>query len=589
MRRGQGLVLAAALALALGARAEEQPEGRGTWWGAPSLPKQWNPNLPQSEALRVPVPVTRDEKVQEVTLKEAIGLALENNPGIAARRLEPLRQGTGVLQAQAQFDPALASEVESHSETTPNTSSLSQTSVNNIDDRFANFHLLKTFRTGTRMSVDSLNERLDNNATYVDLRPQYTPNLNLSVVQPLLRGFGWDFTYLVVRVAEQTADAAAYQYEANLADFVTLVIEAYWNVVRAREQLEVQRESKALADRTVTENEARVKVGLFAPIAVLEAQADAKSREEQVIIALNDLAVARQRLAQLVFYRPDGTFVPRTLEPIQEPAAEDIDVNVDRALDVALADRPEIHASARTIRARQLNERIAENGLLPRVDLVGSYGVNGTSGGSETTTSITDIPSPFESCVSIPGTTNTVLPGATRFRCTRPASGFRGTRGDAYDRLTTNDFRSYSFGVQVQIPLSNALARSEYAARRIERDQAELDHRELLSTVTLQVRQNAADLISARQRIDTTRVARELAEENLRNQEKRHEVGMATTKDLLDFQTRLTTARASEVQANVDYQNALARWLRAQGHLLSAYQIVIEQPGRRSTPWFARF
>src|SRR4029453_3447011 len=139
-----------------------------------------------------------------------------------------------------------------------------------------NFHLFKTFRgIGTTATVDFLNDRLDNNAQFIRLRPQYTAQLNLSVAQPLLQSFGWDFSYLVVRVAEETADAAFYAYKAQLADFVQHVVEAYWNVVRARGQVQVARDSKALADRTVEENQARVRVGLFAPVAVLEAQADA--------------------------------------------------------------------------------------------------------------------------------------------------------------------------------------------------------------------------------------------------------------------------------------------------------------------------
>lgn len=576
------------LCVAAPAGAESQPEGRGTWWGAPFIVNQWR-DIPPSPALDVPSPVTRDNKVQEVSLKEAIGISLANNPGIAAQRLEPGRVGTGILQTQAQFDPTLAAEVESVQSTTPNASSLSSRSTTNVDQRFANVHLLKMFRSGTQVTIDSLNERTDTNQSFIGLRPQYQPSLNFSLVQPLLRGFGWSFSYLVVRVAEQTADAAVFQYEANLSDFVEQVIEAYWGVVAAREQLEVQRESKALADRTVSENEARVKVGLLPPVAVLEAQADAKSREEQVIIAENNLAVARQRLAQLAFFSPDGTFVPRTLEPVEAPTAEEIEPDVDQSLTTALDDRPEVLASARTIRARQLNERIAENDLLPSVNLVGSYGVNALSGRSGSTTANVDLPFPGEHCVAAPGTMNTVIPGAPQFRCTRAASQFRGDIRTAYDRLTSNDFRSYSFGVQVQVPLSNAAARSQYAERRIELSQAELNHRELLSNVTLEVRQTTADLIAARQRIDTTRVARELAEENLRNQEKRHEVGMATTKDLLDFQTRLTTARAAEVTASIDYANAAARWRRAQGVLLPHYQVVLDRPGRHSPPWFARF
>jgi hypothetical protein len=89
-----------------------------------------------------------------------------------------------------------------------------------IDDRVANAHLVKRLRTSTQLQIDFLNERIDNNASFNQLRPAYQPQLNFSLVQPLLRNFGWDFTYLVVRVAEQTADAARFQYEADLADFV---------------------------------------------------------------------------------------------------------------------------------------------------------------------------------------------------------------------------------------------------------------------------------------------------------------------------------------------------------------------------------
>ena len=139
-----------------------------------------------------------------------------------------------------------------------------------------------------------------------------------------------------------------------------------------------------------------------------------------------------------------------------------------------------------------------------------------------------------------------------------------------------------------QIPIANAQGRADQARSRVALNQAELRHRQLLSSVTLEVRDTSADVEASQQAIETSRVARELAEENLRNQEKRHEVGMATTKDLLDFQTQLTEARFREVQARVRHAVAIARWRRAQGRLLAEYQIVIEHP-KRGTPWFARF
>jgi outer membrane protein TolC len=578
------LVFVVATFVVTAARSEQVPPPPAAPWRGSVLPEQWRPGVPRSPALTVPSPVTRDEAVDTVSLKEAIGLALENNPGIAAQRLEPSRQETGILQAQSQYDPTLSGQLNYSHSTTPNASVLGGNLVTVTDDRYANAHLTKLIRgTGTQITIDSLNERIDTNSRFNQLRPQYKPTLSLSVIQPLLQNFGWDFSYLYVRVAEQGADAAVYTYEATLANFVQQVIQAYWTVVGAREQVDVTRDAKALADRTVDENQARVRVGLLPPVSVLEAQADAAARASDLIQAENALAVARQNLAQLVFFRPAGTFVPRTLEPGEAAEPEDVRTDVDGSLGIALAERPEIEASARGVTVQQLNEKIASNALLPAVNVVGSYGVNGLSGTSQpliantgTTFTQTIFPAPVSGARCVPS--------GKGFVC-----DFSGSPSRAYDRLASNDFNAYAFGLQLSVPLSNAYAESQYTQSRIATSEAELNHRQLLSNVTLEVRQAVANLASSRQRIDTTRVARELAEENLKNQQKRHEVGMATTKDLLDFQSRLTTARGAEVQAKVDYANSVAAWRRAEGRLLSHYQIVVEHPGRRSTPWFAWF
>jgi len=557
-------------------------------WRFSVVPEQWQRDIPPAKALFVPTQVTRDDEVQRVTLKEAIAIALESNPGIAARRYEPTRVEQDVVEAQGIFDPAANGSATWSSTVTPNPSALTGTRTSNVDARTFDLGLSKLFRSGTQLGLDATSDRLDNNAEFYELRPQYTPSLGFSLVQPLLRDFGWDFTYLVVRAAERGADAARWQFEADLQDFVTRVIVAYWRVVGTREAVTVQRESKALADRTVEENRARVDVGLLPPVAVLEAQSQATARETQVIEAENDLDVARTELAQLAFFRPSGTFVPRTLEPVEGVDLETVRPDLDEALDLALVRRPEVHASAQGVELRQIQERLASNALLPRLDLVGGYGVNGLAGrprvGTRTVTFVSQAPVPGRSCSFI---------SAEVYLCelqvVQPTSPFAGSERQAWDRTVSGDYESYNFGVQLQVPLDNAAARGRHTRSAIELNQAELRHRELLSQVTLEVRRSGADVSGARERIASSRVARELAEENLRNQTKRHEVGMATTKDLLDFQTQLTQARFAEVQANIDYAVAVARWRRAQGVLLEHYQIEIARPGERSTPWFARF
>lgn len=552
------------------------------------LPEQWRRDLPVTDALAVPLPVTQDSSPQRVTLKEAISIALENNPGIAARRYEPTRVAQDVLEAEGIFDPTLRGTARWSRSVAPNPSVLAGTRTSNVETRTYELGLSKLFRSGTRFGIDAGSDRLDNNARFFELRPQYAPRLGFSLVQPLLRDFGWDFTYLVVRAAERQANAARWQLEADLQDFVARVIAAYWRVVGAREALQVQRESQALAERTVSENQARVNVGLLPPVAVLEAQAQATARATQVIEAENALDVARAELAQLAFFRPAGTFVPRTLEPVDRVDVEPVRPELDAAVEIALARRPEIHASAQGVEARQIQERLARNALLPRLDFVGGYGINGLAGaareGTRTFTFVSQAPIPGRSCRFVADQAY-----LCELEVVQARSPFGGSEADAWHRAVSGDFETYNFGIQLEVPLDNAAARGRQTRSAIERNQAELRHRELLSQITLEVRRAAADVVGARGRIASSRVARELAEENLRNQTKRHEVGMATTKDLLDFQTQLAQARFAEVQAQIDYAIAVARWWRAQGVLLDRYQIEIAGPGDRTPPWFARF
>ena len=98
-----------------------------------------------------------------------------------------------------------------------------------------------------------------------------------------------------------------------------------------------------------------------------------------------------------------------------------------------------------------------------------------------------------------------------------------------------------------------------------------------------------SDVATNVRRLRATHLATELAEQNLSDQQRRLDVGIATTKDILDFQDQLTTARGNEVQAQTDYNVSLAELARSQGTLLDQYSVVVEVPGKRFVPWWAKF
>lgn len=521
---------------------------------------QWKYRAP---AIGTPDAGAEETETARLTVAEAVHQALLHNPGIAASRLTPLRQREDVRSAEAIFDPILSGAVNKDRRKAPNSSALAGVPISVQGNVNFDAALAKTLRTGGNFRIDFTNNRFVSNARFQGLIPQYQPELVFSLNQPLLRNFGLNFAYLLVDVTKLQSEAAAWQYRADLANFVKQVIAAYWIVVYARQNLVVQQQSLDLARQTLRENQERVRVGLLAPVAVKEAESQAAAREQQVIVADNQLDNALRTLRQIVYLQKGGAFVPRPIEPIDLPRTAPVTVDAKAALALALDRRPEVHAQTYDLESKQVTARVRENQLLPRFDFVGNVGLNGLSGDA------------------VP-----VVDPSTGQQVQTP---YDGSYWKALDRLTNRKFYSYQAGVQIEIPIGNAAAKSEYAKAKIDVSQSELTRRQLFSDINLEVSTAVNDVVANMKRIEASRIARELAEENLRNQQKRLEVGIVTTKDVLDFQDDLTQARGVELQAATDYNISLAELARAQGTLLDEYSVVIEVPGERFTPWWARF
>lgn len=513
--------------------------------------------------LKDPVPLVSadDRAVADLTLVDAVHTALANNPGVSAARLTPLGVRQDVRRAEAAFDPLLSINAGRDRTEAPNPSALVGVATTNVTNFDGELTIEKKLRTGADFSIALTTNRQSLNAAFQTLRPQYTSELFFSLNQPLLRDFGKNFAYLLVEITELDSEVAIYRYRAALANFVKRVIEAYWVVVFTRQNLVVQEQSHALALETLHENEERVRVGLLAPVVVKEAESEAALREEQVILAANDLENARSALRQIVYMNARDGFLPQKVEPIEKPHTRTVTVDIAQSVTLAFDNRPEIAAQTLDLQGKRLTQQVRENQLLPRFDLVGGGGLNALSGEPEP--------------VDFQGQTVT--------------SPFGGSYADAFDRLGDGDFYTYQFGVEIEIPIGNAAAKAEYAQAKIDTARATLDRRQLLADISLEVDRAVNDVETNMKRIQSTRVARELAEENLRNQHKRLEVGMATTKDVLDFQDDLTQARGNELKAAVDYNISLAELGRAQGTILDRFSVVIEEPGERFVPWWAKF
>ncbi len=543
------------------AHAGEAPPQPGDYRATPNpfrlFVDQWSSYPPPPGRYSLEFLRTADNETAEMTLREAVLVGLKNNPGIEVNRLEPFRAAEETMNEKSVFDPTLNLQFNKDYTIDPRGSSTSSfsTALQITRDNDYNLSLKKLLRTGAELEISFLNNRLVSNFPTQVLKPQYKPRLGFSLSQPLLRDFGWGLTTIFVRIAENREDISLFDYQARLAQLIQLVTEGYWGVVFAKENLKVQQKGVELAEALLKGAEARVRAGVLPPVAVTEAQAEKARREGLTIVAENDLEIARTNLRLTLNLNPKSTFLPQKIEPVETPSVEPFQIDRVASIENALTRRPEILSAGLNVQNRALQARYSENQLLPRLDLKAGAGLTGLAG--------------------------ELKPGA--------ANPFPGNYSSSVDRLGSGDFYNYGVGIVLQFPLGNGQARSKFAQARIELDQARARQRDLVSQVTLEMQKALGNVEANFKRVQTTRLARELAEENLRGQEKRFGVGLVTQKDVIDFQSRFLDAKGAELRAITDYNDSLSGLRLAEGTLLDHYNVQVEGPKKESDPWWARF
>jgi outer membrane protein TolC len=525
--------------------------------------------------------------VRSMTLQECIALALDHNTGLKVQRLYPIFSAAEVRRVRSIFDPQFYGDVAKTYQTdAANTLSVLTTGSGTggvtsqpvppvLFNANVNFDagFRKTLLTGGQLSLDWTNDRRTANPTAVfQVVPEFTSTLGLSLNQPLLRDFGWRQSLLLVDVAVTNQQSAYYRFRTGMANLVLDVERNYWLLVLAIENVRVEEQGLEAARELLRQNEGRYNVGALPKTAVLEAQAEVAEREAQLVLSRNLLQNQRDNLRALINYGEEDTSALLMIDPADKPSAIPYDIDLDRSLETATHERPELIAARLDVESSKTLRKVAENSLLPRLDLVGRAGLRGRGGDDS-------------GFLPTPGPT----PGPGTFGSFVPNDQIIGGYDRSLELLTDGRFYQYVIGATLQVPLANAEAKARYAQAKIDTERSWLNLHQLEENVTLEIKKAVSNLESDLKRIDATRVARELAEENLRNQKARYDVGLATTKDILDFQDQLTQRRRAEVEALTGYNTSLAEMRRVEGTLLDARNIIVENPGVESAPWWARF
>lgn len=480
---------------------------------------------------QTPAPPPADA-VRHLSIDDAVALALEQNLGIRIQRFDPQIQDVAIAQARSFWAPTFSSTLSRNTQNQPSISSISPSYENSLVA--AGVGLTQLLQWGGSYNASWNNSRLTTTNIFNNYSPQVQSNLSLSYTQPLLRNFKIDQVRQQVSLSEKVRSLSDIQLHAVVVQTVRSVKNAYWDLVYARNNLAVQRQSLALAQRSLTDNEKRVQIGTMAPIDIVQAQAEVASNEQNVIVAEAAIAQAEDRLRALVLDPDTPRFWEISLDPTDTAAFLSQPVDANAAVRSALDKRTDLRQARNTLEQSDINIRYFRNQILPDVNAQVSYGAIGV-GGSQL------------------AAINPFAAGPLPARTVLSERGYGSVLAD----VLQSAYPQWSVGVQFGYPLGSNTAEANLARARLQYEQAQAQLRNLELQVATQVRDVARQVQTNQQRVHSVGASRALQEKKLEAEEKKFAAGMSTSFFVFQAQRDLAQARTLEIQTIADYNKSL--------------------------------
>jgi len=361
----------------------------------------------------------------------------------------------------------------------------------------------------------------------------------LTLTQPLLKDFWIDQTRLNIRVAKNRLQYSEQGLRQQIITSVTAVENAYYELIYAQENVQVQQEALGLAQTQYDQDKQRVQIGTLAQLDVQQTKSQVATSQANLIAAENNLSIAENTLKNLLtddFALWHDTQIQPTVKLTATLQLFDLQDSWNKGM----TERPDLLQARLNVAEQGIQLKFSYNQLFPSLDLVGSYGYNGA--GQEF--------------------------------------------GDTFNQFKEANQPFWSYGAKLSMPLSNVGARNTYKAGKVTLKQLLLQLKQLEQTVMVEIDNDVKQAQSSYQSAQATQEARIYAEAALDAEQKKYAVGKSTTFTVLQLQNNLTAARSQEIRSLADYNEALANLAAKEGSTLERNRIVLESaspPGPASS------
>jgi outer membrane protein TolC len=287
--------------------------------------------------LLTPAWAQQEASASELTLQQAVQVALEKNPLRKAAIADAKAASAGVREARSFLLPHL---------------SFSETAARGNDPVYVFGSKLRQQRFTTN---DFALNALNTPSPFGNFTTRFGGSWNL---------FDSFASWHGVNRAKFANEALEHQLDRTEQEIVFRVISSYYDVLLATKQLEVAEQSAKTASAIMDRSQARFDSGLVVESDLLTAKVHRAARQQDVIRASNNLEIARAQLNTAM-----GIPVESMFELPQELAERTLPVPVLADVEKqALTNRPDLKRIASEVAAQHQSVSIAKSSFGPRIN-----------------------------------------------------------------------------------------------------------------------------------------------------------------------------------------------------------------------------
>lgn len=463
-----------------------------------------------------PAPVMAETDGVELTLNDVIILGLENNRTIKNQYLERIVQRQDLIVAEDKFNPNFTPNLSI------NWSDITQGNLTTITNGLVlSAGVVIKIPTGGELNMGWVGQRQQQNyqGSGGSDRDVLRQNLELTFKQPLLRGAGQRVNRADIEIARIRETINLLDLKSILIDKITQIIISYRSVLQAQEQVKITSQSLINAQKEVESTQVFIDAGRKPRADLITVQSQVAAQEIALLSSRNNLKKQQLDLLDLLDIDEDVNIIASENLEIQP-----LTLDIDRIRKSILEHQP-IYLKAKLNLENAKTQLIsAENNRRWNIDF-------------ETT--VRHQPAP-----NIIDNTTELSAGLT----------FSKTLGD---RSIERDFQQSRVNVL----------------------KAENDLRETIQNVNTEVNKNLQDIELNFKQVELSRQATALAKLELSNQVEKIKLSLpgATLLDLVRLQSDLDRKKNDELNAKIEYLNALTNLDKSLGITLDNLGITLEQ------------